>query len=88
MSKYLLSLIFGILSGYLPDIAFNSVIKITKIKNITIKMYLAEACKIAVFILMLLIIFNFVPVDPKLFIIIVMVSVIMNFIRKLLKLIL
>lgn len=88
VSKYLLSLILGSLSCYLPNMIFNLVVNKAKLNRVVIKMYLAETCKIVAFILMLLIIFKFVPVEPKLFIISVIVSVIMDFIRKLLKLIL
>lgn len=88
MIKYLLSLILGSLSGYLPNMIFNLVVNKAKLNHIVIKMYLAEACKIVAFILILLIVFKFVPVEPKLFIISVIGSVIMNFTRNLLKLIL
>jgi len=86
--KYLLSLILGSLSCYLPNMIFSLVVNKDKLNHVVIKMYLAEACKIVTFMLILLIVFKFVPVEPKLFIISVIVSVIMNFTRNLLKLIL
>lgn len=88
MIKYLLSLILGSLSCYLPNMIFSLVVNKAKLNHVVIKMYLAEVCKIVAFMLILLIVFKFVPIEPKLFIISVIVSVIMNFTRNLLKLIL
>lgn len=78
----------GLVSCYLPSIMFNLVVNKAKSENIILKMYLAEICKILMFILTLLLVFKLLPVDPAIFIISVLIFVIMNFVKNLLKLIL
>lgn len=78
----------GLASCYLPSIMFSLVVNKAKSENIILKMYLAEICKILMFILTLSLVFKLLPVDPAIFIISVLIFVIMNFAKNLLKLIL
>jgi hypothetical protein len=67
---------------------FSLVVNKAKSENIILKMYLAEICKILMFILTLSLVFKLLPVDPAVCIISVLIFVIMNFAKNLLKLIL
>ena len=78
----------GLVSCYLASITFSLVVNRAKPKNIILKMYLAEICKILMFILSLSLVFKLLTVDPVVCIISVLIFVIMNFAKNLLKLIL
>lgn len=78
----------GLVSCYLPSITFRWVVNNSKSANIILKMYLAEICKILMFIISLSLVFKWLPVDPVVCIISVLIFVIMNFAKNLLKLIL
>lgn len=87
MSKNLFSVFLGIASGYLPDIIFDLIINKNPKQNIISRMYWAEFSKFLSFIFILLVIFNFLPIQPAIFIISVITYLIVNFIKNLLKLI-
>ena len=87
MYKYLFSIFIGLICCYLPSIIFKLVVAKVTQRNIIFKMYVAELCKLLSFILSLLVIFKFIPIDPRIFIISVIAFLIMNFIKNLLRLI-
>ena len=77
----------GLVCGYLPSIIFDLIIDKVIQRNIIFKMCVAEFCKLLGFILILSVIFKFLPIEPIIFIISVIVFLIMNFIKNLLRLI-
>lgn len=81
------SIFLGLLCGYVPSIVFGLVINKMSQKNIIFKIYWAQFCKILSFILVLLIVFKFLPIEPAIFIISVIAYLTMNFFKNLLKLI-
>jgi hypothetical protein len=77
----------GLFCGYLPSIMFDFIIDKVMQRNILFKMCVAECGKLLSFILILSLIFKFLPIEPLIFIISVIVFLIMNFIKNLLRLI-
>ena len=77
----------GLFCGYLPGIIFDLIIDKVMQRNILFKMCVAEFGKLLSFILILSLIFKFLPIEPVIFIISVIVFLIMNFIKNLLRLV-
>lgn len=77
----------GITCGYLPSKLFALMVDKVIQRNIILKMCLAELCKIISFILVVSLVFKFLPIEPVLFITSVIIFLIMSFAKNLLKLI-
>ena len=54
----------GLACGYLPSIIFDLIIDKVIQRNIIFKMCVAEFCKLLGFILILSVIFKFLPIEP------------------------
>ena len=87
MIKHFFSIFLGLFAGHSSNMIFNFVVAKAPQQNIIYKMYLAESCKLLSFVVSLLLIFKFFPIHPTIFIVSVVVYLIINFIKNLLKLI-
>jgi len=86
--KIFFSVALGILVGCLSNLVFTWVVAKSHKPSLLSKLYLAELCKIVVFVVSLLIVFKFLNlfIDPAIFIISNISYFIITFIKNLLKL--
>lgn len=87
MLKSCFSIFFGVVVCHLSGMLFRLIIAKKQPSNIIYRMYLAEAGKLLVFILGVVVIFKFLPINHNIFIVSVSGYLIINFTKNLLKLI-